>query len=84
MGPVVHGLEQKYGDQIRFVYLDIDDPATEGFRDAFSYDSRWRPFIMIIDGNGEIILNSSGELSIWIGVVPGKILELGLLNALED
>ena len=82
MAPIVHGLEQKYGDEVRFVYLDIDDPATEPFRDAFSYDRRWRPFIMIVDGNGEILMTSAGEPSIWIGVVPGMVLELGILNAL--
>jgi len=32
MAPVVHGLEQAWGDAIQFVYLDIDDPRTEPFR----------------------------------------------------
>ena len=82
MAPIVHGLEQKYGDQVRFVYLDIDDPATESLQTALSYNRRWRPFIFIVDANGEIILTASGDKSIWIGVVPGEILELGILNAI--
>lgn len=82
MAPIVHGLEQKYGSQIRFVYLDIDDPATESFQAALSYDRRWRPFIILVDGNGDVLMTSAGEQSIWIGVVPGVVLELGLLNAL--
>lgn len=31
MAPVVHSLEGKYKDRIRFVYLDIDDPANADF-----------------------------------------------------
>ncbi|MEK6222343.1 MAG: hypothetical protein N2D54_08845 [Chloroflexota bacterium] len=82
MAPVVHGLEDKYGDQVRFVYLDIDDSNNKAFMEAVGYDRRWRPYIMIVDRDGNVILDSSGGNSIWVGVIPGEILELGILNAL--
>lgn len=82
MAPIVHGLEQKYGDQIQFIYLDIDDPNTIPFQRAVFYDSRWRPYIMILDGDGNVIVDANGTKSIWIGVIPGEVLELGILNAL--
>lgn len=82
MAPVVHGLEDKYGDQIQFVYLDIDDKNNETIMEAVGYDRRWRPYIMIVDGDGNVILDSSGIKSIWVGVIAGEILEIGILNAL--
>lgn len=53
MAPVVHGLEQQWGDQINFVYLDIDDPRTESFKRQFGY--RYQPHFFLLDGQGEII-----------------------------
>lgn len=82
MAPIVHGLEEKYGDQIKFVYLDIDDPNTVALQESVLYERRWRPYIMIVDGDGNVILDAAGLKSIWIGVVPGETLELGILNAL--
>lgn len=82
MAPVVHGLEDKYGDQLRFIYLDIDDPNTLALQEALNYDRRWRPFIVILDGEGNIIKDDSGQNLLWIGVIPGEILELGVLFAL--
>ena len=46
MAPVVHGLEAKYGMYLDFVYLDIDDPATQEIRDQLNYSNRWRPYIL--------------------------------------
>jgi hypothetical protein len=82
MAPVVHGLEEKYGDQVRFVYLDIDDPNTQALQEALEYNRRWRPFIVILDGDGNIILDDAGQKHLWIGVIPGETLELGVLYSL--
>lgn len=82
MAPVVHGLEEKYGDQIRFIYLDIDDPNTLALQAALNYERRWRPFIVILDGEGNIIVDDAGQNLLWIGVIPGVTLELGVLYAL--
>ena len=82
MAPVVHGLENKYGENINFVFLDIDDPATEELQRAVGYDRRLRPYIMLLNGNGEVILNEDGNPAIWIGVVPGEVIDRALLFAL--
>lgn len=60
MKPVVHGLEQQYGERIRFVYLDIDDPATNEFKRALGYVVQ--PHFFLLDGNGEIVEQ-------WLGMV---------------
>ena len=80
MAPVVHGLENKYGADIKFVYLDIDDPATAPFQQALEYDYRLRPYITVLDGNGEVIADDNGIQYIWIGVFPGESLDTGLYN----
>lgn len=84
MAPVVHGLEGKYGDQVQFTYLDIDDKNNQVFMEAFGYDRRWRPYILILDGEGNVIMNINGNNSIWVGVIPGEVLELGILGALAS
>ena len=37
MRPVVHGLEDRYKDSIGFVYLDIDDRATNPLKEQLAY-----------------------------------------------
>lgn len=83
MAPVVHGLENKYGEDIRFIYLDIDDPDTLELQQAVHYQYRLRPYIMLLDGNGEVITDESGNKYIWIGVFPGESLDLALMNILN-
>lgn len=61
MEPVVHGLEAKYGDDIEFVYLDIDDPATAEAKQRFGF--RVQPHFILLDGNGE-------KVAEWFGRVP--------------
>lgn len=60
MLPVVHGLEAQYGEQIEFVYLDIDDADTQSLKDALGY--RVQPHFFLVDGNGVVIQQ-------WLGVV---------------
>jgi len=61
MAPIVHGLEAEYTDQINFVYLDIDDPANDQFKQALGY--RVQPHFYLLDGNGEIIQQWLGNVS---------------------
>jgi len=61
MAPLVHGLEEEYGSQVRFVYLDIDDPANQPFKEELRY--RYQPHFYLIDGEGNIIDQ-------WVGYVP--------------
>jgi hypothetical protein len=60
MAPVVHGLEQQWGDRINFVYLDIDDPDTTPFKREFGYI--YQPHFLLLDGEGQIVKQ-------WIGPV---------------
>jgi hypothetical protein len=60
MAPVVHGLEQQWGDRINFVYLDIDDPDTTPFKRDFGY--RYQPHFLLLDGQGQIVDQ-------WVGPV---------------
>ncbi len=60
MAPVVHGLEQKYAGEVRFVYLDIDDPRTAPFKDQLGY--RVQPHYFLLDGEGNVVRQ-------WFGLV---------------
>ena len=60
MAPIVHGLEAQYQDQIHFVYLDIDDPRNDQFKQTLNY--RVQPHIFLLDGQGNI-------LKTWLGRV---------------
>jgi hypothetical protein len=66
MAPVVHGLEQQYGDRIDFAYLDIDDPRTDGFKRQYGF--RLQPHIFLLDGSGNVTQQ-------WVGTVSAD--ELG-------
>ena len=60
MLPVVHGLESQYGEQIDFVYLDIDDAGTQTLKNELGY--RVQPHFFLVDGDGVVIQQ-------WLGVV---------------
>ena len=57
----MHGLEAEYYDRINFVYLDIDDPTNETFKDIL--DFRYQPQLILLDGNGQILYQ-------WFGPIP--------------
>ena len=62
MAPLVHGLEEQYGSQIRFIYLDIDDPENMPFKEELRY--RYQPHFFLIDGEGNIIDQWVGYVSV--------------------
>jgi hypothetical protein len=68
----VHGLENTWGDQINFVYLDIDDPRTEPFKRQLGY--RVQPHMFLLDGDGQV-------LEQWLGFVDAATLEMAFQNA---
>lgn len=74
IAPIVHGLDAKYGEQVRFVYLDVDDPATEEFKRVLGY--RYQPHIFLLDGEGNVLAQ-------WVGMVTGDELERAILAALN-
>jgi hypothetical protein len=57
----VHGLEVEYYDQINFVYLDIDDPANDTFKQDLGF--RYQPHLFVLDGVGEILYQWIGPIS---------------------
>ncbi|MBC8509413.1 MAG: hypothetical protein ISR58_21970 [Anaerolineales bacterium] len=75
MAPVVHGLEVEYYEQINFVYLDIDDPATEEFKRYFGF--RYQPQFFLIDGAGNILQQ-------WAGIVSGDSFRQSFNQALAQ
>lgn len=68
----MHGLEQQYGEQIDFIYLDIDDARNDDFKRQLGY--RVQPHLFLLDGDGTVI----GQ---WLGLVSGEELEAALQAA---
>ena len=68
----MHGLEAEWGGEVEFVYLDIDDPATEPFKRQLGY--RVQPHMFLIDGDGEVLQQ-------WLGFVDAATLESALEQA---
>lgn len=73
IAPTVHGLENLYGDQINFVYLDREDPATFQFQEQLGYI--YQPHFFLLDEGGAVI----GQ---WRGYVDGLVLQQALVDAL--
>ena len=69
----MHGLEARYGDQIAFVYLDVDDPATYPFKQQLGYI--YQPHLFLLDGQGSL-------LNQWLGFTTEADLEAALLAAI--
>jgi thioredoxin-like negative regulator of GroEL len=74
LAPIVHGLEAEYRDRIKFSYLDIDDPATDVFKQALGY--RVQPQLFLLDGNGEILQQ-------WLGYTSESQLRGAFEQALQ-
>lgn len=74
MAPTVHGLENLYGDQVNFVYLDRDDPATRALQDQLGYI--YQPHFFLLAEDGTI-------LDQWRGYVEGEVLQQALVESLE-
>ncbi len=66
MAPVMYNLEDRYQDQIRFVYLDIDDPANSFYKSLMG--SRPMPLFFLLDGQGNVIKE-------WVGYVSAEEFE---------
>jgi thiol-disulfide isomerase/thioredoxin len=53
MAPVMNSLEDQYKGRIRFVYLDLDDPANALYLHLSS--DRLPPLFFLLDGDGRVI-----------------------------
>ena len=69
----MHGLEDYYGEDMLFSFLDVDDPGTEDFKSALGY--RYQPHIFLLDRDGNILAQ-------WVGSVDLATLEAAILAAL--
>ncbi len=74
MAPTVHGLEDLYGDQVTFTYLDRDDPATQVLRNQLGYV--YQPHFFLLGPEGNLL----GQ---WRGYVEGEALQQAILQAIE-
>jgi hypothetical protein len=74
MIPIVHGLQARYSDRIGFVYLDIDDDATQPFKRELGY--RVQPHFFLLDAEGNIVQS-------WLGRVSEGEMEQALQKVLE-
>jgi len=77
MAPVVHGLENKYSEQMNFVFLDIDNPGTKDLRDELGFQLGWRPYIFFLNSEGEIVGDT------LIGYQQDDVLELAVIDVLR-
>ena len=62
MAPVMNVLEQRYSDRMRFVYLDIDDPANSLFKTLLA--NRLPPLFFLLDGSGNIMHEWQGYIEL--------------------
>ena len=70
----MHGLEAQYGQQINFVYLDIDDTRTDELKRQLGY--RYQPHIFLLNADGSIREQ-------WVGFVDSATLESAFQSALQ-
>jgi len=74
MAPLVQGLEREYSGQVNFVYLDIDDPANDAFKQQLRFRSE--PHFFLLDARGRV-------LNQWVGYVSVSELRRALDSALR-
>lgn len=61
MAPLVHGLEERYGARMNFIYLDIDDPRTTQLKKQLGYKSQ--PHFFLLNPSGVVLRQ-------WVGATP--------------
>ena len=57
----MHGAEQRYAGRVDFVYLDIDNPAVDEFKEALPY--RGQPTIVVLGPEGEVLQTHYGFIN---------------------
>jgi thiol-disulfide isomerase/thioredoxin len=60
MAPIVQGVEKEYSGRVNLVYLDIDDPDTDFFKQQLHYRSE--PHFFLLDARGKVLRQ-------WVGYV---------------
>ena len=75
MQPIVHGLEEEYGQEIEFVYIDIDDPESQ--KAKYEYGFRVQPHFLLVDTNGEVLAQ-------WFGYNEPVVFEDAFTTVLSN
>jgi hypothetical protein len=75
MQPIVHGLEDDYGEEIEFVYIDIDDP--DSYEAKIKYGFRVQPHFLLVAADGEV-------LEQWYGYNEPMVFEDAFANVLSN
>lgn len=68
----MHGLESKWGERVRFTYLDVDDPRTDPIKSELGYG--YQPHLFLLDADGNV-------LDQWVGFVDGMELQRAIAGA---
>jgi hypothetical protein len=58
MAPIINLLSERYGDQILFTNLDIDDARNEPYIQALG--AHYQPHIFLLDGQGNVLRQWGG------------------------
>ena len=58
MAPIINKLEIEFGDQMNFVYLDIDNPANDEYEKSLKY--RTPPHFFLLDAAGNVLKQWQG------------------------
>lgn len=75
MAPIVHGLNELYGDYANIITLDMDSSDIRPFIEALNYDPRFRPGLYILAPDGTV-------LNQWLGPVDARTLQTALVSAI--
>jgi hypothetical protein len=71
----VNGLEEQFGAEIQFVWLNIDDPNTLPLREQFG----------IVQRSRYVLVNAAGEQEqVWIGLLDEVNVEEALTAFLAE
>jgi thiol-disulfide isomerase/thioredoxin len=60
MAPLVQGIEMEYTGKVNFIFMDIDNPATDIFKQQLHY--RVEPHFFLVDAHGKVLQQ-------WVGYV---------------
>jgi len=75
MSPIVHRLEQKYAGQVRFVFLDVDDPNVTPYQQTLPYFGT--PSFVLLDRDGNVLEN-------WVGLISWTRFQDAIDAAIEE
>lgn len=57
----MHGLEAKYGNCVSFIYLDVDNAATQRAKERLGYLAQ--PQFFLLDRTGKVVWKKTGSLT---------------------